>query len=230
MQKIIFGIFAHPDDEAFGPCATLLDETAHGSELHLITLTAGAGSHSMNPDNVDNLAEVRLNEWHASTQLLGATSTHHLGYADGKLCNDDLTEIAAKIETLVRDIVNTRTDVEIEFITFDLNGLTGHIDHIVATRSSCLAFYRLRDQGALSMKRIRLYCLARSDYPRIDTGFVFMEPGRDTTEIQETTDARHLIEQVHAVMHCHHSQRADCDAQITKLGDNVAVDHFTILN
>ena len=37
MKKIIFGIFAHPDDEAFGPSGTLLLETRSGTELHLIT-------------------------------------------------------------------------------------------------------------------------------------------------------------------------------------------------
>lgn len=227
MQKIIFGIFAHPDDEAFGPCGTLLLETASGSELHLVTLTAGAGAHSANPDHVDDLGAVRLEEWHESTRLLGATSTHHLGYDDGALCNDTLIEIASRLESLVRDALDGREDVEVEFITFDLNGLTGHIDHIVATRSACLAFYRLRERK-LPMHRIRLYCLPDTTYPNIDTGFVFMESGRTRSEINEIVDARPLLEQVHHVMRCHHSQRADCDTQIAKLGDAVAIDHFLI--
>ena len=58
MQKILFGIFAHPDDEAFGPVAALLDEVEKGTELHLITLTGG--ENGTNPDNLDNLGEVRL--------------------------------------------------------------------------------------------------------------------------------------------------------------------------
>ena len=41
MKRVIFGIFAHPDDEAFGPSGTLLMETKAGTELHLITLTLG---------------------------------------------------------------------------------------------------------------------------------------------------------------------------------------------
>ncbi|MFZ2494806.1 MAG: PIG-L family deacetylase [Candidatus Saccharimonadales bacterium] len=61
MKKVIFGIFAHPDDEAFGPAGTLIQEVQNGSEVHLITLTAGqAGS---NPDNHEDPGAIRLKEW-----------------------------------------------------------------------------------------------------------------------------------------------------------------------
>lgn len=228
MQKIIFGIFAHPDDEAFGPCGTLLTETAAGSELHIITLTAGDGSKSTNPDNVPNLGDVRTEEWQAAAKLLGATSTHLLGYGDGTLGNDDHLTITDQIETLIHSTVDKRQDIEIEIMSFDLNGMTGHIDHIVAARSACLAFYRLKQAG-LAMKQIRLYCLSREDYPTIDTGFVFMEVGRPRNDIDQTIDARPLLGKVQEVMRCHHSQRGDAEAQITKLGDRIAVDHFVIL-
>lgn len=228
MQKIIFGIFAHPDDEAFGPCGTLLTETAAGSELHIITLTAGDGDKSMNPDQVANLGEVRTGEWQAAAKLLGATSTHLLGYNDGTLGNDDHIAIADQIETLIHSIVDNRSDVEIEFMSFDLNGMTGHIDHIVATRSACLAFYRLKQAG-MAMKQIRLYCLFAQDYPMVNTGFVFMEAGRPDSEIDQTVDARPMLQKVQEIMRCHHSQRADAETQIAKLGEKIAVDHFIIL-
>ena len=77
MKKVIFGIFAHPDDEAFGPAGTLIQEVQNGSELHLITITAGeAGS---NPDNYDDLGQIRLEEWRRSGELIGATTMTHLG-------------------------------------------------------------------------------------------------------------------------------------------------------
>lgn len=225
MQKIIFGIFAHPDDEAFGPCGTLLTETKNGTELHLITLTAG--ENGMNPDNVENLGETRLQEWKTGAALLGAVSTHHLGYVDGTLGNNDHVAITDQIETIVRNATDGRDDIEIEFMSFDLNGLTGHIDHIVAGRSACLAFYRLRTLG-LPMSQLRLACLLHDDYPAVDTGFVFMEPGRIQEEISETVDARQFVNEVRDVMHCHHTQRSDCETQIAKLGDNIAVDYFIV--
>lgn len=229
MKKIIFGIFAHPDDEAFGPCGTLISETSAGSELHLITLTPGDGDKSMNPDNVPNLGEVRTQEWQEAAKLLGADSTTMLGYSDGKLGNDDHIAIAARIESIIQEVVSKKEDYEIEVLCFDLNGLTGHIDHIVASRSACLAFYRLRAKG-MPMQRIRLYCLSSKDYPAADTGFVFMQAGRTQHEIQETIDARPYLDQVHAVMRCHHTQRGDAESQIQKLGDDIAIDHFLILS
>ena len=225
MQKILFGIFAHPDDEAFVAAGTLLKEVRSGTELHLITLTAG--ENGMNPDDVPDLGEVRLQEWHAAGKLLGATTMNHLGYTDGTLNNIDQQEIAYRIEEIVNQSVQAREDIEIEFMCLDLNGLTGHIDHIVASRSACLAFYRLKGAGQ-PLTRIRLACMTHEDYPTADTGFVFMEPGRTAAEIDETVDASDLLEQIKEVMYAHRSQRADCEYNLNKHGDRIAINHFIV--
>lgn len=229
MQKIIFGIFAHPDDEAFGPCGTLLLETRAGAELHLICLTNGDGQESTNPDNVSDLGEVRLQEWRDSTTLLHAATTHHLGYTDGQLNNNDQIKISRQIEEIVKKTVANRSSesYEVEFISFDLNGLTGHIDHIVTSRSACQAFYSLKNAG-LSMARIRLFCLSQADYPTNDTTFVFMEPGRQPDEIDEIIDASSVTADIHAIMNCHKSQRADQAELISRLGNSIAINHFIV--
>lgn len=225
MQKIIFGIFAHPDDEAFGPAGTLLIETQSGSELHLISLTAGESG--VNRDNHENLAEVRLQEWHQAGELLGATKLYHLGYVDGSLSNRDHIEITGQIQQIVHSVIDGRDDVTVEFISMDLNGITGHIDHIVAGRSACLAFHRLCDEG-LPMKRLRLACIPRQHFNHPNTQFVYMEAGRSDSEINEIIDARHLVNNVRDIMHCHHTQRDDADSQINQLGDDIAIDHFIV--
>lgn len=225
MQKIIFGIFAHPDDEAFGPAATLIREVHDGTELHLICLTAG--ENGTNPDNVPDLGQVRLAEWHAAGELIGAASMQHLGYMDGTLNNARHQEITGKIMAIVAEKLAGRTDCEIEFMSLDLNGFTGHVDHIVAARSACLAFYRLRDQG-LPMLRIRLFCWTLDQQPYIDTSFVFMEPGRTAAEIGETVDARNYAAQVDAVMRAHHTQRGDYEWMTNKRGDTLAINYFVV--
>lgn len=143
MKKSIFAIFAHPDDEAFGPSGTLLSEEKAGNDIHLILLTSGDAG--MNPDQHEDLGKVRLSEWQAAAKLIGATSTTFLGYEDGKLCNQAMVEIGEKIiNTIDETIGSQQINGTIELLSNDLNGITGHIDHIIAARAACYAFYRLK--------------------------------------------------------------------------------------
>lgn len=226
MKKIIFGIFAHPDDEAFGPSGTLLLETKSGTELHLITLTVGdAGT---NPDNHADLGAVRLNEWQTAGKLMGASSMAFLGYADGQLNNEVLVEAGHKIVELVTQIVESADkDTVIEFMTNDLNGISGHIDHIVAARAACWAFYRLKADDK-RFTRIRLTCIPREILPVANTNWLYMEPGRTPDEIGEIVDARHLRDEIIAIMRAHHTQRGDGEHHIKQRGDSLGMNYFTI--
>lgn len=226
MKKIIFGIFAHPDDEAFGPAGTLLQETKNGTELHLVALTSGdAGT---NPDNLPDLGKERLKEWHAAGTLLGAKSMNFLGYKDGELNNKIMIEAGTRlIEHIKEVIVDADSDAEIEFMTLDLNGYTGHIDHIVAARTACFAFYELKKSDA-RLSRIRFACLPSRDFPRENTDWIFMEAGRKPEEITETVDARALRGEILNVMHAHRTQRADCDYTIKTQGENLGLNYFIV--
>lgn len=227
MKKIIFAVFAHPDDEAFGPSATLMTEVRAGSELHLITLTAG--ENGMNPDNLANLAEVRLQEWRTAGQLIGATESYYFGYTDGRLSNTDMLEITQRLMELVRSVASRQNgEFVIEFMTGDLNGISGHIDHIVAARATCLAFYKLKSDG-LNVSRVRLSCITREDLPGLNIDWLFMEAGRLPEEIDETVDARALYEDVVKVMRVHKSQRDDGEIHINTRGQKVAVNNFIVL-
>ena len=226
MKKIIFGIFAHPDDEAFGPCGTLLKESRDGSDVHLIMLTAGdAGT---NLSGTPDLGAVRLEEWRQAGQLLGTKSMHYFGYEDGTLSNSVMVEIADRVMTTVLSLIeNAPEDTEIEFMSFDFSGLSGHIDHIVATRSACLAFYRLQETDA-RFKRVRLFCLPASLYPEHSVEWLYKEPGHPEHEIDEIIDARELRDDIVQVMRTHKTQQEDCEAVLATQGDQLGLDHFTI--
>lgn len=226
MKKVIIGAFAHPDDEAFIVAGALLKEVQAGAELHLLCLTDGrAGT---NPDSMSNLGDVRLNEWYKAGTLLGAKSMQHLGYTDGQLNNTDMVEAVGKISSAAQEISQTHTEsVEIEFMTFDLNGLTGHIDHIVASRATCLAFYRLKASDR-RFTRLRLACLPRELYPQTDTGWLYMEPGRTADEVDEIVDARNFRNQILDVINAHHSQRQDGESIIRTFGDELGMNYFQV--
>lgn len=227
MKKILFGIFAHPDDEAFGPAGTLLGETKNGTDLHLVSLTAG--ENGMNPDNHKDLAAVRLEEWRHAGALLGATRLHHLGYTDGMLGNIAFLEIVERIEALVRDVLAHKdAQAEVEFMSMDTNGVTGHIDHIVASRAAHYVFYKLKQAG-LPLTRLRLSCIPRAqtgDDPNLD--FVFMEPGRTSEEIDEVVHTQAYLDEIYAVMRAHHTQRHDGETHIRTLGQEIATNYFIV--
>jgi LmbE family N-acetylglucosaminyl deacetylase len=227
MKKIIFGIFAHPDDEAFGPCGTFLTESRAGSELHFITLTSG--DSGVNLDNHEDLGAVRLKEWQKSGRLMGASTMTYFGYRDGKLDNTSMTEIANRLVEHVSDTLKTAPDdAEVEFIAFDLNGLTGHIDHIVASRAACLAFYTLKKQDS-RLARVRLYCLSEDQQPTANTDWIYMEQGQPAARIDDVVDARALHDEIIEVMRAHHTQRQDCETTIKNRGPSLGLDHFIVM-
>lgn len=228
MKKILFGIFAHPDDEAFGPAGTLLKETRSGTELHLIMLTAGDAG--VNPDNHPDISAKRLEEWYQAGALLGAQGMHYLGYKDGYLSNHIFCEVAEKIIEIVKETLqNAPSDASVEFMSFDFTGLSGHIDHIFATRAACLAFYTIK-QGDPRVDRIRLMCLPEKLYPLHDIRWLYMDKGRPDSEIDETVDARDLKQEIEAIMRTHASQSADCERILQTQGDNLGLNYFIVRN
>ncbi len=226
MKKIIFGIFAHPDDEAFGPSGALLHEVKSGNDVHLITLTLGdAGT---NPDNVPDLASVREQEWRTAGDLIGATSMHFLGYKDGQLNNIAMLEIHDKLINLIKDITaNTPDDVQIELMSMDTNGITGHIDHIVAGRAALYAFYKLKESNP-RITRLRLACIPKSQLPEPNTHWLYMDAGRDESEIGETSDMRQYHDEIIQIIRTHHSQRNDGENHIANSGDQIGISHFIV--
>lgn len=226
MKKIIFGIFAHPDDEAFGPSGTMIMETRNGTELHLITLTAGdAGT---NPDNHPDLGKVRLEEWKQAAKLIGAASTHFLGYKDGQLNNLVMIEASEKIIDIISKTIDSDQNLEVEFMTSDLNGISGHIDHIVAARTACFVFYKLKESDK-RFKRIRLSCVPIEHIPVQNTNWLFMEPGRKPDEIGEIIDARKYQNEIIQIMRAHHSQRSDGEGHIARHGKDLGMNYFMIM-
>lgn len=226
MKKIIFGVFAHPDDEAFGPAGTFMKEIDAGAEVQLVSFTLGEAG--CNPDNIADLADHREKEWRESCRLIGASKQHYLGYKDGQLNNDSMITAGEKIVKLVRSELASGDYNEVEFVTIDLGGVTGHIDHIVAARATCWAYYTLKKHD-YRIKRVRLACLSRTEAPELNVDWIYMQPGYGAAEIDETVDARAYRERIVDVMHAHHSQRADCEQHLRSSSENIGLNYFRIV-
>ena len=228
MSKLLYAIFAHPDDEAFGVSPTLIKERHEGTEVHLVTLTAG--ETGVNPDQLADLGTARLEEWHQSAQIIGAASTTHLGYRDGQLCNADIDSI---VEQLVSQISHRlRSDsspTALDFITFDVTGLSGHIDHIVASHATLLAYHRLAPQFPAVRMRVRMLCATKQQQPATNADWRYAPIGREPEQIDETIDARKYHDEVVQCMRAHHSQRQDRESHLKNRGDTLCINHYVVI-
>lgn len=71
--KKLVCVFAHPDDEAFGPGGGII-HFAKSCEVHIICVTDGGAGRASDPKMADHLAEVRKNEMRESCQIIGVKS------------------------------------------------------------------------------------------------------------------------------------------------------------
>lgn len=229
MQQLLFGIFAHPDDEAFGPSATLMQQVQQGTQLHLICVTDG--QNGTNPDKLKNLGAVRRQEWLATGKTIGATRMNPLGYMDGTLNNQLFHEIADTVEHIVRQAAKTAAPAALSFMTFDPNGLTGHLDHIAVSNITTYVFYKLKANPPTdcTITELAYYCWPRSAFPVPNTNFVFMPAGRGPEFINRQIDVGPQRNAKYKLMRLHHTQRGDA-AAIMALGNTFhSTDYFHVI-
>lgn len=211
MKKVLFGIFAHPDDEAFGPSASLYKSAQSGTDVHLIVVTDG--EKGANPDNDSNLGALRIKEWQKSSSLIGATSTKALHYPDGKLCSDNYLSIANEILDHIHKVLSSyTTPASIDFMTFDYQGISGHLDHIAASMIATYVYLELKKDLSVntSVNRLKYFCLSEALAPSANTSWIYMPAGKHHAHIDEEVHYEDIAEKKLEIMNAHHSQRADC--------------------
>lgn len=122
----IVGIFAHPDDEAFGMAGTLLRATRAGQAAALVCATRGEAGEIADPALATpaTLGQVREGELRAAAAAVGVRDVSFLDYLDGHLAEANQDEA---VERITRQIRRLRPAV---VVTFAANGMYGHPDHI----------------------------------------------------------------------------------------------------
>lgn len=231
MKKVMVGIFAHPDDESFGPSGTLLKLVQDDVDVHLLLLTDGeAGA---NPQQAPDLGRQRLDEWSRATELIGAKSTAALHFPDGELSHSMHIAIGAALHAEMHRIIGSYADdIELSLMTFDLLGLTGHLDHIAAGYLATHQFYSLKydTQPHVHIGELWYYCLSRQQAPATEWTDYYMPMGRDDKHINRVVDISAVLERKYAVMDAHASQAHDAQTQ-KQLGDKLlSREHFYVVS
>ncbi len=147
-RPVLLGVFAHPDDESFGPGGTLARYAAEGVDVHIVIATDGVAGSMDSPDRLDghdNLAQVREKELDRAVAILGAT-LHRLPHRDsgmqGSPDNDHPDALIRQpVEALTQEVAALVRRVRPQVIvTHDQYGGYGHPDHIMCCTVTTAAF------------------------------------------------------------------------------------------
>ncbi len=124
--KRLLCVFAHPDDESYGPGGTIARGSREGVEVFLLMFTAGeAGTIGTSKELTrDELGRRRRLELAAACEALGVREHRVLGAPDGGVASVDRTWAVSEILT---DIRRYRPHVA---MTFHRRGVSSHPDHI----------------------------------------------------------------------------------------------------
>lgn len=194
MKKNFVAIFAHPDDESFGPSGTITKLTEKYN-VYLICVTSGqAGESSLK--EVKDLSKVRENELRESAKILGVKKIFFLGFKDGELSNNLYHKLADKIQK----ILETLTPEKI--MTDEIRGISGHIDHITVAMVTTFVFYKLP-----FIKELMYYCTEKREVMR--DYFIYMPPGFDKKDMDLRIDISDVWDKKVAAIKAHKSQLKD---------------------
>lgn len=190
-NKKILCVFAHPDDETFGPGGTIAAWSRLGARIHLLCATKGeAGINGGNG--------IRVKEVKKAGKILGIKKIDFLGFLDGKLCNNDLQKleqlISKKIKSFTPDIL----------LTFNLNGVSGHMDHISVASATTQAFKKTK-----IAKKLYYYTLPKEHASDNEDYFIHFPQGPHIHEMHEQVDIRKVWNIKVEAMQKHKSQAHD---------------------
>jgi LmbE family N-acetylglucosaminyl deacetylase len=217
MNLTLLVVFAHPDDESFGPAATLAKYVAEGVRITLVCATRGEVGEISDPQlaTPETLGEVREEELRCACRALGIEDLRFLGFRDGRLAEVDPQEAGAKIVKTMREAAPQVV------ITWGPEGGYGHLDHVAISRFTTSAFDAFlegkgREKGPHDRAKLYYTAFPKSqiDILRSHLGGLKIElseeelefTGVDERLITTVIDVRPYVDQKITALFCHRTQ------------------------
>lgn len=166
-KRTLLAVFAHPDDETFGPGGALALYARRGVAVHVLCATRGEAGSA--PAELllgqPNLAELREAELRCAAELLGVSGVHFLGYRDSGMPGSPDNQhpqalVAAPLDEVARQVAEWMRRLQPQVVvTFDPLGGYRHPDHIAIHRATVLAFHSIVDTApdAGDYRPLKLY-------------------------------------------------------------------------
>ena len=221
MNKKLLCVFAHPDDEAFGPGGTIAKYAREGVEIHVLCATKGEGGRWEESSKLkaqsSKLDDVRSQELLDSAKVLGIKRVEFLGYRDGTLCNANYHEIAAKVQKKMEEFEPQVV------MTFDRLGVSGHIDHMAMAMMTTYAYKKYGKS-----QKLYYYCLKKPIDADERNYFIYFPEGYDESVITTVIDTKEMWDIRVKAMGEHRSQKDDADWIIEHYGKKPREEYFIL--
>ena len=227
-MKKLLAVFAHPDDEAFGPGGTLAKYAKEGVEIHLLCATKGErgqweenSKFKIQNSKINQKLEihnVREKELLKSAEILGVKRVDFLDFIDGHLCNANYHDLAKKI---IAKIKSFKPQV---VMTLDRLGVSGHLDHIAVSMITTYSYLKTRDAY-----KLYYFCLSKQQR-RLegDDYFVYFPEGYSEDQITTRINYSEFFKIKSSAMYQHQSQLVDVKAILSYLIKIPKIDNFIL--
>lgn len=198
-KKTVVCVFAHPDDEAFGPSGTI-HKLTKTHDVFILCATKGQAGKDSRKTHENSLANERSLELLESAKVLGVKKVYFLGFKDGTLSNNLYHRLANKVQ---KHIEKLKPEV---VMTFEPHGISGHIDHITV---SMVTQFVLRSNK--HVKELWFHCLKKGREEFRKEYFIYFPPGYASAEIDKVIDVSDVWDIKVQAMMCHKSQKHDAE-------------------
>jgi LmbE family N-acetylglucosaminyl deacetylase len=207
IPKKVLAFFAHPDDESFGPGGTIALWASEGAEIHIICATKG---------DYDGIGHIREEELKEAAIVLGVKHVEFLSYHDGKISNEQLLSLE---KDFINRIVTFAPDT---LLTFNLNGVSGHLDHIAVASAATQAFRK-----TTSPQRLYYYTLCKTQTAHMNNYFIYFPEGMSVGDMDDAIDVSRIWDKRLEAVHKHTSQQQDIDNFLTSF-TNKQCEYFMV--
>jgi len=198
-KKTIVCVFAHPDDESFGPSGTIHKLTKE-YDVYLLCATKGQAGQDSRSETSVSLANRRAQELRESAKHLGVKKVYFLGFKDGTLSNNLYHKLADKIRIHMEKL-------KPEFvITYEPQGVSGHIDHIAISMVTTFVVKKLP-----FINEVWYYCLTKERAKKRENYFIHFPEGYKRSEVDKIIDVSKIWDVKEKAMLMHESQRHDAE-------------------
>lgn len=198
-MKNLVCVFAHPDDEAFGPGGTIAKLSKKFNIYLLCATKGGVGQKGKTLKGQNSrLQKVRWEELRRSAKILGVKKVFFLGFEDGKLSNDIYHKLASKIRSY---LLKLKPSV---VISYEPLGVTGHIDHIATSMVTMFVVKKLK-----FVKELWQVCMPENRAKQREDYYICFSPGYKMSEIDKVINIKDVWDKKIEAIKQHKSQYKD---------------------